>query len=74
MNESTTTGELPVVYLTEKQTSELTHISQSTLRRWRYLGDGPKFYKVGGDRGNAGRRVVYRFDEVVAWIEGTSRD
>ncbi|WP_018178500.1 helix-turn-helix transcriptional regulator [Jongsikchunia kroppenstedtii] len=58
------TGSLPVVYLSKEQCSELTSLSLSTLKRYRHQGEGPKFYRI------ANNKVVYRFDEVVAWIEG----
>ncbi|MGN6670654.1 MAG: helix-turn-helix transcriptional regulator [Candidatus Nucleicultricaceae bacterium] len=35
------------MYLTEKQVSELLQISLSTLRKWRVLGKGPKYIKIG---------------------------
>ena len=35
-------------------------ISPRTLERWRWLGQGPQFLKIGG-------RVVYRLDDVEAY-------
>jgi len=35
-------------------------ISPRTLERWRWSGEGPAYFKIGG-------RVVYRFDDVKAW-------
>jgi hypothetical protein len=35
-------------------------ISPRTLERWRWLGQGPRYIKIGG-------RVVYRIDEVEAF-------
>ncbi len=35
-------------------------ISPRTLERWRWLGQGPRYLKIGG-------RVVYRLDDVVAY-------
>lgn len=34
----------------------------STLNSWRYLGRGPAFIKLG-------RRVVYRVDDLDAWLD-----
>ena len=33
------------------------HVSPRTLERWRWTGDGPAYFKIGG-------RVVYRLDDV----------
>lgn len=33
-----------------------------TLNTWRYLGKGPKYYKIG-------RRVVYRRADLDAWLD-----
>ena len=35
-------------------------ISPRTLERWRWLGQGPRYIKIGG-------RVVYRIDEIEAY-------
>lgn len=34
----------------------------ATLRYWRHIGEGPPSFKIG-------RRVMYRRDELLAWIE-----
>lgn len=36
-------------------------LSKSTLAKWRLIGAGPRFSKLG-------RRVVYRIDDLEAWI------
>ncbi|HEY8613245.1 MAG TPA: helix-turn-helix domain-containing protein [Roseomonas sp.] len=36
------------------------NVSPRTLERWRWLGQGPKFLKLGG-------RVVYRIDDIEAF-------
>lgn len=36
------------------------NISQRTLERWRWTGEGPKFIKLGG-------RVIYRLEDVEAF-------
>jgi len=45
----------------------LGHVSEGTLGNWRYKGHGPRFYK-------AGRRVLYRKADVLAWLEQNARD
>lgn len=37
-------------------------LKRPTLQKWRRTGHGPATYKIG-------RRVYYRLDEVIAWIE-----
>lgn len=37
-------------------------LRRATLQKWRRTGQGPATYKLG-------RRVYYRLDEVLAWIE-----
>jgi len=39
------------------------NISPRTLERWRWLGEGPPFIKIGG-------RVVYRLEDVEAYEAG----
>jgi predicted site-specific integrase-resolvase len=41
-------------------------VSQRTLERWRWLGFGPRYIKIGG-------RVVYRADEIEAFEERQTR-
>lgn len=56
-----TTGTQP--YLTSNQAAELIGLSRSWLEKRRVFGDGPPYYKLGN------RRVLYRLDELLAWIE-----
>ena len=35
-------------------------ISPRTLERWRWIGDGPQFLKIGG-------RVIYRIEDIEAF-------
>lgn len=37
-----------------------------TLENWRHLGTGPAFYRVGG-------KVMYRQDDVDAWLASRRR-
>ena len=47
--------------LTQRQTAELTRLSGRTLERHRLAGTGPKFVRLG-------RRILYRRDDIEAWI------
>ena len=42
-------------------------ISPRTLERWRWIGDGPRFMKLGG-------RVIYRVEDVRAFEQQELRD
>jgi hypothetical protein len=44
-------------HLNQRELAERWNISQRTLERWRWVGDGPQFLKLGG-------RVVYRIEDV----------
>jgi hypothetical protein len=46
-----------VRHLTQVQLADRWQISERTLERWRWLGQGPRFLKLGG-------RVVYRVEDV----------
>lgn len=48
--------------LTMDETSEVTRVPKSTLRFYRHNGTGPRSFKLGG-------RVMYREEDVEAWIE-----
>lgn len=41
-------------------------VPHATLAQWRYLGQGPRFFKVG-------RFVRYRWSDVEAWLGQQSR-
>jgi predicted DNA-binding transcriptional regulator AlpA len=49
--------------LNELQVSEKLQISVASLRRWRVLGQGPQFVKVGP-------LVRYRPEAIDRWVEG----
>jgi hypothetical protein len=51
----------PVCY-TEKQAAQFLNVSISLLRKWRRLGAGPEFKKVGG------KLVRYPIDSLRTWI------
>ncbi len=50
----------PIV-LSSKAVSQITGLSVSTLAKMRLSGDGPPYAKLG-------RRVVYRPEDIDAWI------
>lgn len=52
----------PVRHLSQTALSDRWGISPRTLERWRWLGQGPAFLKIGG-------RVVYRLADVLAFEE-----
>ena len=48
--------------LTIGEAAEVLRAPVATLRYWRHLGTGPHSFRVG-------RRVVYRRDDLDAWVE-----
>jgi DNA-binding transcriptional MerR regulator len=48
--------------LTLAEAAELLRAPVATLRYWRHLGTGPRSFRLG-------RRVVYRRDDLHAWID-----
>ena len=50
----------PVRHLNQIELSRRWSISPRTLERWRWLGQGPRYLKIGG-------RVVYRLDDIEAY-------
>jgi excisionase family DNA binding protein len=49
------------VLLTQSETAELLRLSERTLERWRVVGGGPVFCKLG-------KRVLYRQADLDEWI------
>ena len=47
-------------HLNQKQLADYWGVSQRTLERWRAVGWGPVFLKIGG-------RVVYRLEDIEAY-------
>jgi hypothetical protein len=56
--------------LTEKQVSAITSIPMGTLRRWRCVGDGPPFIKMGN---GPKARVKYDAVDILAYVEAGRR-
>jgi excisionase family DNA binding protein len=48
--------------LTIAEAAELLRAPVATLRYWRHLGTGPRSFRLG-------RRVLYRRDDLQAWVE-----
>ena len=51
---------MSAIHLNQRDLALRWTISPRTLERWRWLGQGPRYLKIGG-------RVVYRFDDVEAY-------
>jgi excisionase family DNA binding protein len=56
----TTDPQLELLTITEA--AELLRAPVATLRYWRHLGTGPRSFRLG-------RRVLYRRDDLHAWID-----
>jgi excisionase family DNA binding protein len=48
--------------LTIAEAAEFLRAPVATLRYWRHLGTGPRSFRLG-------RRVLYRRDDLQAWVE-----
>ena len=53
-------------YLTTVEASQLLRLSSSTLAKLRVYGGGPVYLKPG-------RKVLYRRDDLIAWLAGKQR-
>jgi excisionase family DNA binding protein len=53
----------PAELLTIDEAALLLRAPVATLRYWRHLGTGPHSFRLG-------RRVLYRRDDLRAWIDG----
>jgi hypothetical protein len=53
-------------HLNQVQLARRWHLSPRTLERWRWLGQGPAFLKLGG-------RIVYQLDDVEAFERAQRR-
>ncbi len=47
-------------HITQAELARRWSISPRTLERWRWIGEGPRFLKIGG-------RVIYSLDEIEAF-------
>ena len=53
-------------YLPTKEAAFYLGLSPRTLEKFRVVGGGPAFHKFG-------RRVLYTYEDLEAWAEGTRR-
>jgi predicted site-specific integrase-resolvase len=51
---------MPVRHLNQIELADRWKVSPRTLERWRWLGQGPRFMKLGG-------RVAYRLEDIEAF-------
>ena len=51
---------MAVKHLNQIELADRWNISERTLERWRWLGEGPAYLKIGG-------RVVYRLEDIEAY-------
>lgn len=56
-----------ITHLTQTDLARRWRISPRTLERWRWLGQGPKYLKIGG-------RVVYRLEDIEAFEAEKQRE
>ena len=56
-----------VRHLNQIELSRRWRLSPRTLERWRWLGEGPRFLKIGG-------RVVYLLEDIEAYEAEQMRD
>ncbi|MBV9538458.1 MAG: helix-turn-helix domain-containing protein [Acidisphaera sp.] len=59
---SAATASLPPRYLRTPEAARFVGLSIRTLEKHRTYGTGPRYSKLGG-------RVVYRFEDLQAWVE-----
>jgi Helix-turn-helix domain len=60
-------AERPVQHLHQTDVARRWRISPRTLERWRWLGRGPRYLKIGG-------RVVYRLEDVEVYETQQARE
>ncbi len=48
--------------LNERDVSRITGLGVPTVRKWRYMGRGPKYVKLGAS-------IRYKPEDITAWIE-----
>ena len=52
--------------LHERDVARITGLSLASVRRWRFLGQGPKYLKIGS-------AVRYKPEDLAAWLETRPR-
>lgn len=53
--------------LTTAQLAQEMHLTERAIEKWRMLGTGPRFAKIG-------RKVLYRRADIRAWVQSRTRD
>lgn len=61
MRSTTESAAASIQFLNDKQLSALLGVSTASVRRWRLLGLGPRYLKVGAS-------VRYRVEDLEAWL------
>jgi DNA-binding transcriptional MerR regulator len=61
-----TDGARAVVVMSETEAAESLRLSPRTLQRWRVVGGGPSYRKLG-------KRVVYTPDDILEYLERSRR-
>ena len=56
-----------IQHLTQKALARRWCLSARTLERWRWLGQGPAYLKLGG-------RIAYRLEDIEAYEAAQTRD
>lgn len=59
---ATTTPRIASPHLTPEEAAEYLSIGNSTMKKWRLAGEGPRYAKFG-------KSVRYRVEDLDAWIE-----
>ena len=57
--------------LRERDAADYLGVTDSTLQKWRYLGLGPRYIKIGG---NHGRAVRYRLSDLTDYVSNNLVD
>jgi predicted DNA-binding transcriptional regulator AlpA len=61
-NQSHIVGDQPSLFLTDRDVARLLQVSVASVRRWRLLRQGPKYFKIGA-------AVRYRSEDLSEWIQ-----
>ncbi|MDH3027027.1 helix-turn-helix domain-containing protein [Gordonia alkanivorans] len=69
MAQSKPTASVEPVFKNTEEAAALLRLNPGTLRRYRHLGTGPRFFKTPGAVG----KVLYRLDDLLAWVEENTK-
>jgi len=62
----TTASHITPALLTTREAARFLGLTPKTLTKWRWLGSGPKYIRLGD---SPGARVAYRVEDLEVWIE-----